>query len=71
MKVKAGAYHAIEIKNQQRSLVLKCKNAHQQREWYERIQHMLNETVSIFIARSCFRSAPMRQDEPVSCANGM
>jgi phospholipase D1/2 len=43
-KSRFGAYHSIVIKNEQRSLVLKCKNAHQQREWYERIQHMLNET---------------------------
>ena len=30
MTIKVGAYHGIEIKNLQRSLVLKCKNAAQQ-----------------------------------------
>jgi len=43
-KMKSRFGHSIVIKNEQRSLVLKCKNAHQQREWYERIQHLLNET---------------------------
>jgi phospholipase D1/2 len=37
MKIRAGAYHAIVIKNLQRSFVLKCKSAQQQKEWYDRI----------------------------------
>lgn len=44
MKIKAGAYHAIVIKNSQRSLVLKCKSTQQQREWFEKINCMMNST---------------------------
>lgn len=41
MGIKAGAYHGIEIKNLQRSLVLKCKSAAQQLEWYDKIGIMV------------------------------
>lgn len=42
--IKAGAYHGIEIKNLQRSLILKCKSYQQQMEWYEKIMGMMNTT---------------------------
>ena len=42
--IKAGAYHGIEIKNLQRSVVLKCKSCQQQIEWYEKIVNMMNTT---------------------------
>jgi hypothetical protein len=41
MTIKVGAYHGIEIKNLQRSLVLKCKNAAQQLEWFDKIGIMV------------------------------
>lgn len=45
MKIQAGAYHAIVIKNLQRSLVLKCKSNNQQKEWYEKITQMMQSPV--------------------------
>jgi phospholipase D1/2 len=44
MKHRAGAYHAIIVKNLQRTLVLKFKNAQSQKEWFEKIMYMLHET---------------------------
>jgi len=44
MKHRAGAYHAIIVKNLQRTLVLKLKNAQSQKEWYEKIMYMIQET---------------------------
>lgn len=37
MKIRAGAYHAIVVKNLQRTLVLKCRSSQQQREWHEKL----------------------------------
>ena len=41
-KIRAGAYHAIVVKNLQRSVVLKCRSSQQQKEWHERIQSIMS-----------------------------
>jgi phospholipase D1/2 len=46
LKMKAGAYHAIELKNQERRLELKFKSSHQQKTWYDKIMFMLTTTAS-------------------------
>lgn len=46
--IKLGAYHAIEIKNLQRSLWLKFKNAQIQNEWYEKLAYMVENTARHF-----------------------
>lgn len=43
MKIKPGAYHALVVRNLQRSMTLKCRNSTQQREWYEKIMKIKNE----------------------------
>lgn len=43
-KITAGAYHAIELMNMERRLLLKFRNAHQQQEWYDKICLMLSTT---------------------------
>ncbi len=48
MGIKAGAYHGIEIRNLQRSLVLKCKNATQQLEWFDKINLAMHKTGNCF-----------------------
>lgn len=48
MKIKAGAYHAIEIKNDERSMVLKFKTSEQQKEWYTQILSMLENSGKCF-----------------------
>lgn len=47
-KIKAGAYHAIEIRNLQRNLILKFKNSSQQKLWFDKITHCLNTTARCF-----------------------
>jgi phospholipase D1/2 len=47
-KIKPGAYHALVIKNLQRSLVLKCKSAQQQKEWHEKINNAIIHTGRFF-----------------------
>lgn len=67
MKIRAGAYHALVIKNSQRSLVLKCKSYSQQREWYDKIMFMLHSPAarvfheSRYLANDSF--APFRQGQ--------
>jgi phospholipase D1/2 len=39
--IKAGALHGLLVKNLQRSLVLKCKNAEQQNQWLIKINEMV------------------------------
>ena len=46
--IRAGAYHGIEIKNLQRSLVLKCRSSQQQHEWHEKLIGMMNGTGNLF-----------------------
>jgi phospholipase D1/2 len=41
-KIRAGAYHAIVVKNLQRTLVLKCRSNQQQKEWYDKIHQAMN-----------------------------
>ncbi len=48
MKIKPGAYHAIVIRNLQRSLVLKCRNSQQQKEWHDKIMHVMTESSGRF-----------------------
>jgi phospholipase D1/2 len=40
-KIRAGAYHALVIKNLQRTFVLKCRNGQQQKDWYEKIHQVM------------------------------
>ena len=66
MKHRAGAYHAIVIKNLQRSLVLKCKNSQQQKEWHDKILYMMQETGRQFYDNSLLRYdsfAPVRSNQ--------
>jgi phospholipase D1/2 len=46
--IKVGAYHGIEIKNLQRSMILKCKSSQQQHEWYDKLEKMKNTTGNLF-----------------------
>ena len=46
--IKLGAYHAIEVKNFQRSLWLKFKSAHMQNEWYDKLTYMVEHTAKYF-----------------------
>lgn len=41
-KIKPGAYYGLQIKNSQRTLILRFKNSHKQNEWYDKIVSMLN-----------------------------
>lgn len=67
MKIRAGAYHAIVIKNLQRSLVLKCKSNHQQREWYDKITYMMQSEVGRYFHQPQFlindSFAPVRANQ--------
>ena len=49
MKFKADAYHAIELKNLERTLVLKCKNSQQQKEWYFKIMNNISNSGRFFV----------------------
>ena len=48
MKIKPGAYHAIVIKNRSKSLVLKFKTAQIQKEWFDKLVFMIQETAACF-----------------------
>lgn len=62
--IKAGAVHGITIKNAQRSLVLKCRSQTQQIEWYDAIEHMLNNDAKLFNQPNRYTSyAPIRQKQ--------
>jgi hypothetical protein len=66
MKVFAGAYHAIELKNLERRLILKCRNAHQQREWYDHIMNMLETSGKCFHNKAMLKFdsfAPLRTNQ--------
>lgn len=41
-KIKPGAYYGLQIKNQQRTLILRFKNSMKQNLWYDKIMSMLN-----------------------------
>ena len=45
---RVGAFHALVVKNLQRTLVLKFKNSQTQKEWHEKIMHMIHETGRYF-----------------------
>lgn len=47
-KIKPGAYYGIQIKNQQRTLILRFKNSQKQNDWYDKIQKMLNGPSKLF-----------------------
>ena len=66
MKKKPGAYYAIVIKNSSKSLVLKFKNAQTQKEWYDKMQYMMNVTARSFWDQSLLRYesfAPQRSNQ--------
>lgn len=66
MQIKAGAYHAIEIKNLERRLELKFGHSHTQREWYEKIVGMLNTSARCFNDKSLLiydSFAPVRKGQ--------
>lgn len=66
MKIKAGAYHAIEIKNLRKFLVLKFKTSQSQKLWYDKIMHMLNNSAKCFHDPSLLRYdsfAPVRSNQ--------
>lgn len=43
-KIKPGAYFAIQLKNSQRSIILKFKSSEQQKKWFESIEKMVETT---------------------------
>lgn len=64
--IKANAYHAIEVKNLERRLILKCKSSHQQNDWYEKILLMLQNSGKVFNDSNLLRHgsfAPNRSDQ--------
>ena len=65
-KIKAGAYNAIEIRNLQRSLILKFKNSQQQKLWFDKITNCLNTTARCFHDDSLLLNgsyAPVRKNQ--------
>ena len=48
MKMKPGAYHAIVLTNSSKSLVLKFKSAQSQKEWYDKLVHMMHVSAVCF-----------------------
>ncbi|CAF0825220.1 unnamed protein product [Brachionus calyciflorus] len=65
-KIKAGAYHAVEIRNLQRNLILKFKNAQQQKDWHEKITWVLNNSGRCFNDVSLLKNgsyAPVRRNQ--------
>ena len=62
--IRAGALHSITIKNSQRSLVIKCRNENQQREWYESIDKLITNEGQDFCIQQRFQSfAPPRLNQ--------
>ena len=47
-KVKPGAYYGLQVKNQQRTLILRFKNSTRQNEWYDKITQLLSGPSKIF-----------------------
>ena len=48
MKIKAGAYHALVLSNATKSLILKFRNAQEQKEWHDKILHITQTTAKCF-----------------------
>ena len=66
MKHKPGALHALVIKNLQRTLVLKFKNEQIQKEWYQKILYMIENTARSFIDSNMLKYdsfAPYRSNQ--------
>jgi phospholipase D1/2 len=66
MESKKDFYHAIELKNLERELVLKCKNAQQQNEWYEKISFVLLNSGRFFTDHTLLPHgsyAPVRKNQ--------
>ncbi|RNA40556.1 phospholipase D1 [Brachionus plicatilis] len=55
MTIKANAYHAIEIKNLERRLTLKCKSSHQQNDWFQKIMLMVRNSGKDFNDKTLLR----------------
>ncbi len=65
-KIKPGAYHALVVKNQQRTLVLKCKNAEQQKEWHDKINYTIYKSGRYFTSIDLLSNhsyAPTRKNQ--------
>lgn len=63
-KIKPGAYYGLQIKNQQRTLILRFKNSQKQNEWFDKITNMLNGPSKLFrgpLPNSSF--APIRSQQ--------
>ncbi|RNA09232.1 phospholipase D1 isoform X2 [Brachionus plicatilis] len=65
-KIKPGAYFAIQLKNSQRSIILKFKRSENQKKWLQSIQKMVETTGQYFknldlLPHSSF--APVRQSQ--------
>lgn len=66
MKHRPGAYHAIVLKNSQRTIVLKCSSSNNQQHWYDRIIYMLHEGGKSFWDKNSLRYdsfAPQRSNQ--------
>lgn len=59
--------HAIVITNQQRSLVLKCRSRHEQREWHEKLTKMCQSQAARMFTDARYLTngsyAPIRADQ--------
>lgn len=63
-KVKPGAYYGLQVKNQQRTLILRFKNSTRQNEWYDKITQLLSGPSKCFLGtlpNSSF--APVRTNQ--------
>jgi phospholipase D1/2 len=61
-----GAFHSLEIKNMHRSIILKCKNSYQQKEWLDKINEMIITTAKEFHHKQYLRYesfAPIRKNQ--------
>ena len=64
--IKPGAFHSISIKNLQSTLVIKCKNAEHQEEWYDHLNSVLNGAGRLFSDPDLLLNnsyAPVRQSQ--------
>ncbi len=52
MKITAGAYYAIQLKNMERRMILKCRNSHHQQIWYDKISTMLEKSGKYFFDKT-------------------
>ncbi len=63
-KIKPGAYYGLQIKNQQRTLVLRFKNSQKQNDWFNKITDMMEGPSKLFRSVQPNNSfAPVRKNQ--------